>query len=213
MATLKPPVRARNRARALSLAELAAVYEAADRMGYPFGIIVKLLILTGQRRGEVSGMAWSEFDLGAAVWTIPAARSKNGRAHALPLAPIALDLIKTMPHLSDRFAFPARGNAEATFSGWSKAKKELDAMARVRDWTLHDLRRSMATGCASLGTPPHIVERILNHAGGTFAGVAGVYNRFEYGDEMRAALGAWEAALVAAVKVRRSSMLAEPATA
>lgn len=198
MATLKPPVRARNRARALSLAELAVVYEAADRIGYPFGTIVKLLILTGQRRGEVSGMAWSEIDLEAATWTIPAERSKNGRAHALPLAPIALDIIGTMPRLSDRFAFPARGNDEATFSGWSKAKKDLDVMTGVESWTLHDLRRSMATRLAALGVPPHVVERILNHAGGTFAGVAGVYNRFEYGDEMRAALGQWEAVLMSA---------------
>ena len=94
--------------------------------------------------------------------------------------------------MSGTFAFPARGNEEATFSGWSKAKAQLDEMISVADWTLHDLRRSTATRLASLGIAPHIVERILNHAGGTFAGVAGVYNRFEYGDEMRAALRLWE---------------------
>ena len=168
------------------------MYGAAHEIGYPFGTIVKLLILTGQRRGEVTGMEWSELDLDAALWTIPAARSKNGRAHALPLAPVALATITAIPRTSSRFVFPARGNHEATFSGWSKAKRELDAMVGIPDWTLHDLRRSMATSLASLGTSPHIVERILNHAGGTFAGVAGVYNRFEYRDEMREALMAWE---------------------
>lgn len=196
MANLSPPVRAQNRARALSLPELAAAYGAANEIGYPFGTIVKLLILTGQRRGEVTGMEWAELDLEAALWTIPAVRSKNGRAHALPLAPVALATIQDIPRLSQRFVFPARGNHEATFSGWSKAKRELDAMVRIPDWTLHDLRRSMATNLAGLGTPPHIVERILNHAGGTFAGVAGVYNRFEYGEEMREALGEWERRLL-----------------
>jgi integrase len=196
MTSLRPPVRAQNRARALSLPELVAVYDAAGQIGYPFGTIVRLLILTGQRRGEVTGMEWSELDVTAALWTIPAVRSKNGRAHALPLAPVALNTIETIPRLSQRFAFPARGNDDATFSGWSKAKRELDAMIGISDWTLHDLRRSMATSLASLGTPPHIVERILNHAGGTFAGVAGVYNRFEYADEMREALQHWEHALL-----------------
>ena len=173
----------------------------AEQIGYPFGTIVKLLILTGQRRGEVAGLEWPEVDYAAAVWTIPAARSKNGRAHALPLAPVALATIKSLPRLSDSFAFPARGNEEATFSGWSKAKAQLDELAGVTDWTLHDLRRTTATRLAGLGIPPHIVERILNHAGGSFAGVAGVYNRFEYGEEMREALKLWETSLTASATI------------
>lgn len=192
MAGLTPPVRAKNRARTLSPDELAAVWKAADGIGYPFGRIVQLLILTGQRRGEVAGLEWAEVDEGSKLWTIPAARTKNGRAHSLPLAPMAAEIIAGLPRCNDRLAFPARGNDEAAFSGWSKAKKALDELAGVKDWTLHDLRRTTATRLAALGTPPHIVERILNHAGGTFAGVAGVYNRFEYAEEMRAALEAWE---------------------
>ena len=176
--------------------ELRAIYEEAGKVGYPFGTIVRLLILTAQRRGEVSGLEWSELGLAAGVWTLPAARSKNGRSHALPLSPAALGLLRDVPRLSDRFIFPARGSDTTTFSGWSKAKKELDSATGVADWTLHDLRRSTATRIASLGVAPHIVERILNHAGGTFAGVAGVYNRFEYTDEMRAALSLWESHLL-----------------
>ncbi|MDX2287918.1 MAG: integrase arm-type DNA-binding domain-containing protein [Hyphomicrobiaceae bacterium] len=206
MTGLKPPVRAKNRARALSMAELAAVYGAAGNLGYPFGTIVRLLILTGQRRGEVSGMERVEFDKPSKIWTIPAERSKNGRAHALPLGPLARRIVRTTPRLSERFLFPSRGGDETTFSGWSKAKGELDKMVpTVKDWTLHDLRRSMATQLAGLGVAPHIVERILNHAGGTFAGVAGVYNRFEYRDEMHTALRAWEKCLLAEIKKTQSS--------
>lgn len=207
MAGLKPPVRAKNRARALSLAELAQVYRSAHQLGYPFGTIVKLLILTGQRRGEVAGMEWAEFDKPSKTWTIPSERTKNGRAHALPLGPLARRIVRTTPRLSANFAFPARGNDDTTFSGWSKAKAQIDELAGVKDWTLHDLRRSTATRLASLGVAPHIVERILNHAGGTFAGVAGVYNRFEYTDEMRAALRTWEKHLLAEIKksARRSA--------
>lgn len=200
VAGLKPPVRARYRARALSMTEIATVYNAADGLGYPFGTIVKLLILTGQRRGEVAGMEWIEIDAKAALWTMPSERTKNGRAHSLPLAPAALDIIKTIPRVSDTFAFPARGNEKETFSGWSKSKRRIDEITGISDWTLHDLRRSTATRLASLGIAPHIVERILNHAGGTFGGVAGVYNRFEYGDEMRTALEQWEATLTQAIK-------------
>jgi len=195
MAGLTPPVRAKNRARTLTLEELAAVWKAADGIGYPFGRIVQLLILTGQRRGEVAALEWREIDEDAKLWVIPAERTKNGRAHSLPLAPMAAEIIAGLPRCNDRLAFPARGNDEAAFSGWSKAKKQLDTLSGVTDWTLHDLRRTTATRLAAIGTPPHIVERILNHAGGTFAGVAGVYNRFEYADEMRGALEAWEKAL------------------
>ncbi len=197
MEGLRPPTRAKNRSKTLSLDELRAVMAAADGMGYPFGPIVRLLVLTGQRRAEVAGMAWAELDDRAALWRIPAARTKNGRAHALPLAPVALATVESLPRFGGLLVFPARGNEAAPFSGWSKAKAQLDRLAGLEGWTLHDLRRSMATGCASLGTPPHIVERILNHAGGTFAGVAGVYNRFGYEIEMREALTAWEAQISA----------------
>jgi integrase len=89
--------------------------------------------------------------------------------------------------------FPARGNHEATFSGWSKCKFAFDAkLEKVAPWTLHDLRRSYSTGHAALGTPPHVTERLLNHVSGTISGVAAVYNRFQYMDEMRHAAAAWE---------------------
>ena len=97
--------------------------------------------------------------------------------------------------------FPARGNDDTTFSGFSKLKRQLDGIAELsnKPWTLHDLRRSAATGMAGLQVAPHVIERVLNHASGTFGGVAGVYNRFAYEAEMRDALELWAAHLQKAI--------------
>ena len=106
-------------------------------------------------------------------------------------------LLEALPRLHDEFVFPARGNDQSTISGFSRAKARLDQVAGVNDWTLHDLRRTAATQMARLGTAPHVIERILNHVSGSFGGVAGVYNRHSYLDEMREALENWGAWLVA----------------
>lgn len=191
--TMKPPVKATNRDRVLSDDELAAILKATEPQGWPFGPIVRLLALTAQRRGEVVGMRWEEIDLGAKVWTIPGDRTKNHRPHAVPLTGSAIDIIKGLPRIDGTpFVFPARGYTDRPYSGYSKGKRELDKLAEQHDWTLHDLRRTAATGMARAGVQPHVVERVLNHVSGTFGGVAGVYNRFQYLDEMRAGLEAWE---------------------
>ncbi len=209
--TIKPPVKANSRDRVLSDAELALIWRAAEGQGWPFGRIVQLLMLTGQRRGEVVGLRWEELDLDAAVWTIPGSRTKNHKQHLVPLSPSVVAILKALPRIEgSEFAFPARGMPEQAYSGYSKGKRVLDAdIDTVRrkeavaagrtaddikhlDWTLHDLRRTAATGMARAGVAPHVVERILNHVSGTFGGVAGVYNRFQYLDEMRAALELWE---------------------
>ena len=96
-----------------------------------------------------------------------------------------------MPRQGD-LLFPARGRPDVPYSGWSKNKIALDRTSQIEPWTLHDLRRTFATNLAALSTPPHIVERLLNHASGTISGVAAVYNQFRYMDEMRAGIGAWE---------------------
>ncbi len=185
------PAPAHARERVLSNAELAAVWHGARSLSAPFSHIVQLLILTAQRRGEVTGLRWNEIDWTNAVWNIPADRTKNRRAHAVPLSPLALDVLKSAPKIHDAFVFPARGNDEAAPSGFSKTKRRLDAYARVSDWTLHDLRRTTATHLAGMGVAPHVIERILNHTTGILGGVAGIYNRFQYLPEMRAALELW----------------------
>jgi integrase len=193
--TIKPPAKANSRDRVLIDAELAVIWKASADEGYPFGPILQLLALTAQRRGEVVGMRWDELQLETAepVWMIPANRTKNNRPHVVPLTLTVVAIIKALPRFTSEFVFPARGKPEQAYSGYSKGKRAVDAAANLYDWTLHDLRRTAATGMARAGVPPHVVERILNHVSGTFKGVAGVYNRFGYLPEMREALLAWEA--------------------
>ncbi len=196
-ASIKRPAPLRHRERALSEGELHAIWRATADIGYPYEHLVRLLILTAQRRGEVAGMQWDELDLKQATWLIPGARTKNKRSHRVPLSGGAVEILKSVPRTHPLHVFPARGNDETTFSGFSKLKCELDARAGLSEnhFTLHDLRRSAATGMAGLGVAPHVIERILNHVSGTFGGVAGVYNRFAYETEMRHALELWAAHL------------------
>lgn len=190
-ANVKKPAKHGSRSRVLSEDELRAVWKAIDDEGYPFGDMTKLLLLTGQRRGEVTQMRWSQIDAETSTWTISAALSKNGREHLLPLSTHAMNVIAGLPRLHDDLLFPARGNSDAVISGFSRAKKRIDETSGVDGWTLHDLRRTTATYLAKLDTQPHVIERILNHVSGTFAGVAGVYNRHPYLNEMREALEKW----------------------
>jgi len=192
---VKRPAKLKARDRILTNRELAHIWLAAGATDYPFGPIVQLLALTGQRRGEVANMHWLHVDRQAAVWDIPKELTKSSRAHVVPLSQTAMSIIDELPRLHEAFLFPATGSSTTTFSGFGKCKKRFDQTCQVSDWTLHDLRRTAATGMAELGVAPHVVERVLNHSSGTFAGVAGVYNRFSYVDEMRAALELWEGKL------------------
>lgn len=121
------------------------------------------------------------------------ARTKNGKPHTVPLSDLAIAILRAQPRFDSPFVFPARGKPDRPYSGYSKGKREIDALAAMHDWTLHDLRRTAATGMAQLGVPPHVVEKILNHLTGSFCGVAGIYNRFTYQAEMREALDLWGA--------------------
>lgn len=161
----------------------------------PFHTIARLLILTGQRRGEVARLEWSwiKDDL----CTLPAAVTKNGRTHTFPLSPKAQVLIEALPRFKDNpYLFPAqRQSSQATtvFNGWSKPKAELDKRMAIEPWTLHDLRRTFASGMASLGVPQIVVEKLLNHvSGGSQSPIAQVYNRYSYLEEMRAAVLHWD---------------------
>lgn len=190
---LRPPTRLVSRDRVLTDAELIAVWKAAADEGYPFGAIVQLLVLTGQRRGEVAGMRWRDIDAETRTWTLPGELNKSGRAHVLPLTDQAVALIQALPRLSDELVFPSRSSkSNSPVSGIGKAKARINTASGVEDWRLHDIRRTVATGMARLKVPPHVVEKVLNHSSGTFSGV---YNRFGYLDEMREALEAWGAHL------------------
>jgi integrase len=159
-------------------------------MAYPFGAAVQLLTLTGARREEVGTMKWAEIDLAAGVWTLPAARAKNGVEHVIPPSDAAIDILESLPRIG-RSGFVFTTTGETSVSGWSRAKSTLDAASGVAGWTIHDSRRTFATGLAGLGVALPMVEKILNHVLGSFGSVAGVYQRFAFADEKREALGKW----------------------
>jgi len=177
------------RDRVLSDEEIVAFWAACDRLGWPFGALYKLLLITAQRRSEVAGMTWEELDLDKRLWTIPRERAKNDRAHTVHLPGLALEIIESVPRQKSRFLFTTNG--ERHVSGYSRSKATLDRCMGAEDWILHDLRRTAATGMARLNIPPHVVDKILNHASGTIRGVAAVYNRHAYDEERKAALEAW----------------------
>lgn len=193
---LKMPAPLVQRDRALDDEEIRLFWLACDRIGWPFGPLFKLLLLTGQRRDELSQATWSEFDLDNATWTLPGARTKNGKTHVVQLAPAAIEILSALPRTSSPYLFTTNGTRPV--SGWGRARERLAvAIAELNDgtgielFTLHDLRRSAATGMAALGVAHHVVDKILNHVAGRISGVAAIYNRHEYAEERRHALDAW----------------------
>jgi integrase len=190
-AALPRPAVEVSRDRVLSRDELLAIWQAAEQMGFPFGRIAQLLILTAQRRDEVAGMRWSELDLERARWIISKERAKNSKAHIVHLSPQALALLSRIPRKDGTdFVFTTTGRSAV--SGFSKAKSALDACSHVSDWRLHDLRRTAATFMADdLRIAPVVTDRILNHVSGTVRGVAAIYQRGEHLADREAALIAW----------------------
>ena len=196
---LRPPTSPRSgqtRERVLTDSELAAVLLQARKTPYPFGAIVELLILTGQRRGEIAALRWEWIDDKAKTITLPSSITKNKQAHTFPYGELASAVIAAIPRLNE-YVFPAardrlKHKPATIFNGWSKPKVAFDKACPIAAWTLHDLRRTFATNLAALGTPIHVTEKLLNHISGTVSGVAAIYNRHAYLDEMRAAIDAWE---------------------
>jgi integrase len=185
---IRAPTVERARDRVLTDRELASVIRAARQLGGPYGAIVEVLALTGQRRDEVARMSWDEVDLIRRVWTLPAARTKNDRPHIVQLSDPAVAVIGVQPR-SDRFVFSRNG---ATPVGdFSSQKRRLDDLSGVAHWRLHDLRRTTVSGMASLGVAPHVADKILNHVAGTISGVAAVYQRHEFLSERLDALERW----------------------
>lgn len=184
------------RSRVLTDDELVAVWHRAGEVGYPYGTMVRLLILTGQRRGEIAALRRGWIADGALAF--PEGFTKNKRAHVVPLGERAQAILADTPETGE-LLFPARGSTATPFNGWSKAKRGFDQPLGLAPWTLHDLRRTFSSSLARLGTPIHVTEKLLNHVSGTLSGVAAVYNRHSYLPEMRAAVAAFEGWLGALV--------------
>jgi integrase len=208
---------AKSRKRTLSDEEIVKVWHAADRQGYPHGTVVKLLLLTGQRRGEIAWLHRPWINEKDRTVTLPEWLTKNQREHLFPLGDVAAQIIETVPRRnSTELLFPTRWANDRPLSGWSRYKSEMTD--GVTGWRLHDLRRTFATRLAEMKVPPHVVERLLNHklgsignkTGGIVSAVAEVYNRAAYMGEMREAIQLWEKYL-AALLMKEASEIASAA--
>lgn len=175
----------------LTDSELAAIWKNTNPMT-DFGRIVRLLTLTATRRREIGEMSWSEVDMVKRTLTLPGERTKNHRAHTVPLVDEALEILRDKPRMLGRdVVFGVRGKG---FCDWHRAMIALYARlgTEVKPFTLHDLRRTAATGMADLGVQPHVIEEVLGHSrSGHKSGVAGIYNRAAYEADKRAALERW----------------------
>jgi integrase len=188
-----------SRDRVLSDEELASVWRNCEKLGEPFASLFRMLILTAQRRNEVASLDWSELDRTNRSWTIPGKRTKNGKPQFVPLSDQAIVSLDTFAGSSK---WKRRGLVFTTtgltpVSGFSKAKRRLDELMQEElddhfvDWRAHDIRRTVATGLQRLGTRFEVTEAVLNHVSGSKSGVAGVYQRYDWAAEKRAALDAW----------------------
>jgi integrase len=190
----------KSRDRVLSNAELKAIWTACP--DNEFGAVVKLLILTGQRRNEIGLLEQDEVDDEQIV--LPGNRTKNKRPHVVPLSNPAKTVLNQFPDGHRKFVFGRHG-----FQAWHDAKLALDARIAqagkaLEHWTPHDLRRTVATRMAELGVQPHIIEAVLNHVSGHKGGVAGIYNRATYDKEKREALNLWAEHVSALVEGREA---------
>jgi integrase len=203
--TVKAPAQSRDRV--LSDAEIALIWKALPPGD--FGDIVRLLLLTGQRREEIGALQWSEINLTDRVITLPPLRVKNGRPHAIPLSGPALAILVARHSRRDGPAVFGRDGRDR-FTNWSNTKAALDRKLgpAFRDWHLHDLRRTVATGMARLGINIPIIEKVLNHTSGTFAGIVSVYQRHDFADEKRQALERWASHLMTVVGLASASAAA-----
>lgn len=191
----------RRRERTLSADEIKELWPLLTTTGYPFGIFLQMALATGQRRDEVANMQWAQLDLVEKVWTIPSEGTKAGRAQVVPLSELALRLLECVPRIG-AYVFTTFG--DRPISGYSKNKARLDRLIQTErekaaakrgedvlpfpPWTIHDLRRTVATNLGRLGVSRFVIERILNHADRS---VTGIYDRHEYLADKRDALETW----------------------
>ena len=187
---LRSPAKEIARDRLLSDEELVRVILAARQIGNPYGDIVEVLALTGQRRREIAALARDEVDLASRVLKLSGFRTKNGKAHIVHLSSASLSVLNRV-QLRGSFVFSSTGRRP--FQNFGPSKRQLDHLSGVTDWRLHDLRRTCVSGMARLGVPPHVADKVLNHQSGTISGVAAVYQRHEFLAERRDALERWGA--------------------
>jgi integrase len=193
------------RDRVLTNAEIVKFWRATDAIAGPFGAVLKLLLLTGSRLNEVSRLRWDEVSEDGAQLNIPGTRTKNHRAHAVPLAPMAQGIVASVSKI-DGCPYVFTTNGKSPVSGWSKTKMRVDAEMQVPPWRLHDLRRTAVSGMGELNIRPDVIELCVNHVSGSRGGIAGTYNRSELLPERRAALSRWASHVAGLVTGRASNL-------
>jgi integrase len=216
---VKAPAKERRRDRVLSADEIAALWRALDNpelaMSPAIRLALKFQLVTAQRKGEVIAAEWSEFDRDGRVWTIPAAKAKNGLPHRVPLSPLALAIFDEIEAAtgskgSPRWLFPSpKGDGPVGGQSVDHAMhRNRDALG-IGDATPHDLRRTAASHMTSVGIARLVVSKILNHAE---PGVTAVYDRHSYDSEKRAALTAWGGRLkeIIGARTARSNVMRLP---
>lgn len=198
---VKPAAKEKSRDRVLTDDEIRWFWQACEREGQPWGHLGKMLLLTGQRLGEVVNM--TEREVSGDLWHLSADRTKNGRAHDVPLSEAARDVLGAVERVKSDAGYVFTTTGESALQGYHKGRnhiaKRMTEVASdergepvdIPHWTFHDLRRTAATGMARLGIAVRVTEAVLNHVSGTAGGIVSVYQRHDYADEKRAALDAW----------------------
>lgn len=202
---------ATQRERVLSDIEVAEVWAAAGKLGYPWGPFFKLALLTVQRREEIAGMRWAEVADDMSRWTLPGSRMKNGKPHDVHLSEAARAILREIPRIEGR-GLVSTTTGKTPISGFSRAKRHLDAaIIRSRaeaaksagrepdplvEWRLHDLRRTGVSTLARLGFDSIVVDKLLAHQPAKLLGVAAAYQRHDFARERAQALDAWAAHII-----------------
>jgi integrase len=195
---LRRPAQEKERERSLTDDEIRKLWPTFTAAGYPFGHGLKFLLVTGQRRGEVAGMKWSEID--GDGWNIPGTRSKSKQGHRVPLSTLALEILEETPRLGELVFVSPRG--PHPLDGWENAKRRVDTFLRepIEPWRIHDLRRTMATQIRSIGIDRLVVSKLLNHAE---SGITKTYDRYAADPEKSAAMERWSDRLKEIISVER----------
>lgn len=198
---VKPVAKEASRDRVLTDDEIRWFWQACEAEGFPWGPLGKVLLLTGQRLNEAAQI--TEGEIRGDLWHLSADRTKNGRAHDVPLSDAVQAVLGAVERIEGKPGFIFTTTGTTPVSGFFKARAHLaEAMERlaaeergeavaIPRWTFHDLRRTAATGMARLGIPVRVTEAVLNHISGTGGGIVAVYQRHDYADEKRQALEAW----------------------
>jgi len=216
-AGVKPPAKEKNRDRVLSDDEIRWFWKACDSVGHPWGPMAKLLLLTGQRLNEVAQM--TDGEINGDTWHLSTDRTKNGRAHDVPLSDAASAVLSDIERIKGRAGYVFTTTGDSAVQGFHKgrahiagameaiAKEDTGQAVDIPHWGFHDLRRTAATGMARLGIPVRVTEAVLNHVSGTAGGIVSVYQRHDYADEKRDALDAWSRLVIDLVEGRAENVI------